>query len=262
VRGRDFNARDTAVSARVVIVNESLVSSLFGNTDPIGRRLTVGLNASRQDLEICGIVRDAKYPRLAHPARAIAYLPCAQLAEYLAGSNLMAEIRHTGDVDVRPVVSREVRALDAIVPFRLQTVDDRIADSLVKERVLAQLAGVLGLCALILACAAVYGLLAYAVSRRTNEIGLRLALGASRATVLWSVLRESLAVAAVGIVLAAPIAVALGRFIRALLFEVTPLDPASLVGSAVLLLTIAAGAGLLPARRASRIDPVHALRMD
>jgi predicted permease len=262
VRGRDFNARDTAFSARVVIVNESLVSRLFGNSDPIGRRLTVGLNASRQDLEIVGIVRDVKYQRLEEPARAIAYLPCAQLAEYLAGSNLMAEIRETGDVDVRPVVSREVRALDAIVPFRLQTVDDRIADSLVKERVMAQLAGVLGLCALILACAAVYGLLAYAVSRRTNEIGLRLALGASRATVLWSVLRESLAVAAVGIVLAAPIAVALGRFIRALLFEVTPLDPTSLVGSAVLLLTIAAGAGLLPARRASRIDPVHALRMD
>jgi len=163
---------------------------------------------------------------------------------------------------VRPAVSREVRALDAIVPFRLQTIDDRIADSLVKERVMAQLAGVLGLCALILACAAVYGLLAYAVSRRTNEIGLRFALGASRATVLWSVLCESLAVAAVGIVLATPIAVALGRFIRTLLFEVTPLDPASLIGSAWLLLTIAAGAGLLPARRASRIDPVQALRMD
>jgi predicted permease len=262
LRGRDFNDRDTATSARVVIVNESLVGRLFGKADPIGRRLTVGLNASRQDLEIVGVVHDAKYQRLEEPARGIAYLPCAQLAEYLAGSNLMAEIRGAGDVDVRPVVSREVRALDAIVPFRLQTIDDRIADSLVKERVMAQLAGVLGFCALILACAAVYGLLAYAVSRRTNEIGLRFALGASRATVLWSVLCESLAVAAVGIVLATPIAVALGRFIRTLLFEVTPLDPASLIGSAWLLLTIAAGAGLLPARRASRIDPVQALRMD
>ena len=262
VRGRDFNDRDTTTSARVVIVNESLVSRLFGNTDPIGRRVTVGLNASRQDLEIVGVVRDAKYQRLEEPARAIAYLPCAQLAEYRAGSNLLAEIRSEGDVDVRPAVSREVRALDAIVPFQLQTVEDRIADSLVKERVMAQLAGVLGLCALVLSCAALYGLLAYAVSRRTNEIGLRLALGASRATVLWSVLRESLTVTALGIVLATPIAVALGRFVRTLLFEVTPLDPASMVGSASLLLTIAAIAGLLPARKASRIDPVHALRSD
>src|SRR6185503_5984680 len=180
LKGRDFSDRDTASSTRVVIVNESLVSRLFGNADPLGRRLTVGLNASRQDLEIVGVVRDSKYQRLEEPARSIAYLPCTQLAEYLAGSNLIAEIRGVGEVDVRPVVSREVRAFDAIVPFRLQTVDDRISDSLVKERVLAMLSGVLGLCALALAGAAVYGLLAYTVSRQTNEIGLRLALGAQR----------------------------------------------------------------------------------
>jgi len=262
LKGRDFSDRDTASSTRVVIVNESLVSRLFGNADPLGRRLTVGLNASRQDLEIVGVVRDSKYQRLEEPARSIAYLPCTQLAEYLAGSNLIAEIRGVGEVDVRPVVSREVRALDAIVPFRLQTVDDRISDSLVKERVMAMLSGVLGLCALALACAAVYGLLAYTVSRQTNEIGLRLALGAQRHRVLWSVLRESLLVAVAGIALAVPIVIALGRFVRALLFELTPLDPASLIGAGLLVVTIAGAAGLVPARKASRIDPVKALRMD
>ena len=148
------------------------------------------------------------------------------------------------------------------MPFSLQTIDDRISDSLVRERVLATLASVLGLCALALACAALYGLLAFTVAHQTNEIGLRLALGASRATVLWSVVREAMIVAALGIALALPVAAALGRFVGALLFEVTPLDPASLIGSASLLLTIAAVAGLLPACKASRIDPVHALRMD
>lgn len=262
LRGRDFSDRDTATSARVAIVNESLVRRLFGNTDAIGRRLTLGLNASRRDLEIVGVIRDAKYQRLEEPARSIAYLPAAQLAEYLAGSNLVAVIRATGDADVRSAVSREVRAFDATVPVSLQTIDDRISDSLVRERVLATLASVLGLCALALACAALYGLLAYAVAHQTNEIGLRLALGASRARVLGSVLREAMIVAALGIALAVPVAAALGRFVRALLFEVTPLDPASVIGSGLLLLTIFAAAALVPARRAARIDPVRALRMD
>ena len=148
------------------------------------------------------------------------------------------------------------------MPFRIETVEDRIAESLVKERVMALLAGVLGLSALMLACAAVYGLLAYAVSRQTYEIGLRLALGASRARILWAVLRESVTVASIGLVLAVPIVFALGRYVRTLLFGVTPVDPASLAGAAGLLLTIAVFAGLVPARRASRIDPVHALKTD
>ena len=262
IAGRDFTDRDNDASTRVVVVNESLARRAFGDRDPIGQRLTVGRNTSRRDLQVVGIVQDAKYQRLQESARAIAYLPCAQLAEYLADSNLVAEIRSAGDVDIRSAISREVRTLDGIVPFRIETVDDRIAESLIRERVMALLAGVLGLSALILACAAVYGLLAYAVSRQTNEIGLRLALGASRVRVLWAVLRESLMVASIGVALAIPVVIWLGRFVRTLLFGVTPLDPASLLGSAFLLLTIAACAGLLPARKAARIDPVRALRMD
>ncbi len=262
LKGRDFSDRDTAASTRVVIVNESLVRRLFGDTEPIGRHLTVGLNASRQDLEIVGIVRDVKYQRLEEPARSIAYLPCAQLAEYLAGSNLVAEIRGPEGIDMRGVIAREVRAVDGIVPFRVETVADRISDSLVKERVMAILAGALGLCALALACASVYGLLSYAVSRQTNEIGLRLALGASRFGILWSILRESVTVASAGIALALPVVFALGRFVRTLLFEVTPVDPASLIAAGGVLLAIAAAAGLLPARKASQVDPVHALKFE
>ena len=163
---------------------------------------------------------------------------------------------------MRGVIAREVRAVDGIVPFRVETVADRISDSLVKERVMAILAGALGLCALALACASVYGLLSYAVSRQTNEIGLRLALGASRFGILWSILRESVTVASAGIGLALPVVFALGRFVRTLLFEVTPVDPASLMAAGGVLLAIAAAAGLLPARKASQVDPVHALKFE
>jgi predicted permease len=262
VKGRDFTGRDTATSRPVVIVNESLVRQLFDGADPIGRRLTLGLNPSRRDLEIVGVVRDSKYQRLQEPTHSIAYLPCAQLAEFRAGSNLVAEIRGAGGRDVRTAISRELRALDGVVPYRVETVDDRVADSLVKERVLAVLAGALGMAALVLACAAVYGLLAHSVSRQTNEIGLRLAFGASRGGVLWTVLRESLAVASIGVASAIPIAIALGRFIRTLLFGVTPLDPPSFIGAALLLLLVAATAALAPARRAAAVDPVCALKAE
>ena len=159
-------------------------------------------------------------------------------------------------------MKREVRALDAAVPVRIETVTDRIDASLVTERVIAVLAVVLGLSALTLACAGLFGLLSYSVSRHTREIGLRLALGANRATVIWTVLRESLAVATLGIAIALPAAAALGRFARALLFEITPLDAASLAGASAVMLAVAACAGLIPARRAARVDPATALRID
>jgi len=260
LKGRDFTERDTATSSRVVIVNESLVRRLFNGANPIGRRLTVGLDASRRDLEIVGVVRDSKYQRLQEPARSIAYVPCEQLAEYRVGSNLIAEIRSAEGKQVRSAISREVQALDGVVPYRIESADERVADSLVRERAMAALAAVLGMAALVLACAAVYGLVAHSVSRQTNEIGLRLALGASRGGVLWTVLRESLAVGSIGIAFAIPVAIALGQSIRALLFGVTPLDPASLIGAALLLLAVATTAGLIPARRAAAVDPVRALK--
>ncbi len=183
-----------------MIVNESLARRYFGADDPVGRRISIGRHSSRQDLQIVGITSDAKYQRLQEITRSIAYLPCAQLFEMTAGVNLVAEIRGTGGAAaVSDRLKREVRALDADVPARIETVTDRIDASLVRERAIAILAVVLGLSALTLACAGLFGLLSYAVSRHTREIGLRLALGANRSRVPWTVLRESLAVAAFGI---------------------------------------------------------------
>jgi predicted permease len=263
LRGRSFARADTDSAPKVVIVNETLARRYFGAGDPVGRRISIGRHASRQDLQIVGIVSDAKYQRLQEVNHSIAYLPCAQLFEMKAGVNLVAEIRVAAAATaVADHLKHAVRALDAGVPVRIETAADRIDVSLVRERVIAILAVVLGLSALTLACAGLFGQMSYAVSRHRREIGLRLALGANRAAVLWTVLKESLAVAAVGIAIALPAAVVLGRFAQRFLFQITPLDPVSLLGSSVLLLTLAACAGLIPARRAARVDPAIALRTE
>ena len=260
--GRDFNDRDTNGSPRVVIINESLARKAFGSRNPIGRKVTIGRNASRRNLEVIAVVQDVKYQRLQETPRSIAYLPCAQLVEYLQGTNLVAEIQGTSGADVRQAIAQEIRGLDRMVPLRLETIDERIAESLVKERVLALLATVLGVSALALACAAVYGLMAYTVSRQTNEIGLRLALGATPALVHRTVLRDALTVAALGIIVGTATAAMLGRFARTQLFEIQPIDPTSLVGAGVVMAAVAASAAFLPALKASRIDPVQALKSE
>ena len=228
LQGRDFALGDGPGNTRVVIVNESLARRFFPNQNPIGRLITVGRSDRRQNLEIIGLVQDAKYQTLQEPARRIAYLPITQQG---VDDNLFAEVRPVGQTSsIVEQVRREVRGLDPGVPVRIETVTDRIRESLVKERVMALLASGLGLTALALACAGLYGLLAYAVSRQAKEIGLRLALGANRAGVLWIVLRDCLIVAVVGITIGAGLSLALGRFARDLLYLVKPTDAISLTG--------------------------------
>jgi putative ABC transport system permease protein len=261
VRGRDFAAQDGLSAAPVVAINESLARRFFEGRNPVGRVLTIGRDKGRRNLEIIAVVSDAKYQRLQEPNRSIAYLPRDQLAPMLGGRNLFAEVRAAGSLaSVGESVRREVRALDARVPLRIGTVSDRIRESLVRERVTAMLAVGLGVAALALACAALYGLLAYAVSRQSFEIGLRLALGAERRAVMWLVLRECLMLALFGTVLGLGASLVLGRYVRSLLYQITPTDTIALAGAAVIMLIVAALAGSLPARRASRVDPVVALR--
>jgi predicted permease len=258
LRGRDFASGDTSAAGGVVIVNETLARRFFPGQDPIGRRISIGRSDRRRDLEIVGLVQDAKYQTLQEPVRRVAYVAIAQQD---MNQNLFAEIRAAGDVaSTAEAVRREARALDSSVPIRIESVDDRIRESLVTERVMALVASGLGATALALACAALYGLLAYAVSRRSREIGLRLALGATRAAVLWIVLRDCLVVAGLGITAGAAISLALGRYVRALLFQTSATDTLSLVAAAGLMLAVAAGAGLLPARRAAALDPAASLR--
>ena len=258
LRGRDIGDSDRESALPVAIVNETLARQFFPGQDPMGRQITIGRDKSRKDLQIIGLVSDAKYQRLQETPRAVAYLPWQQQR----GDNMFIEMRVAPRAAVSDLVRREVRALDVVVPIHMQTVADRIRESVVTERVLASLAGLLAAAAAVLACAGLYGLLAYSVSRQTREIGVRLALGAERRAVVMSVLWESVVLALIGIAAGVAATLALGRFARGLLFQITPADPVSLAAAATLMFIVACLAGLGPAWRASRIDPVVALKAE
>jgi putative ABC transport system permease protein len=259
VGGRDFGRGETATSPRVAVVNETLARRFFPGQQALGRTITMGRNQNRQDVQIVGIVRDAKYQRLSEEARSIAYLPYKQQRT----ENLFAEIRMAGaPAAIADRVRREVRALDPVVPIRLETVADRIRESLVTERVITLLATALGITALILACAGLYGMLAYAVSRRTREMGVRLALGATRSELVGMVLAHSMALSLVGVIAGAIAALAVAGFTATLLYRMSPRDPVSLAAAVAIMLALASLAALIPARRAARVDPVQALRCE
>ena len=262
-RGRDLSAQDSKSSPFVTVVNESLARHFFGGQDPIGHRISIGLTPAAQGLGIVGVVEDARYRMLQEPQRNIAYLPVVQHAVMRSGGNRNLVVVARVSVPTAAASLRQTaREVDARVPVRIESVADRIRESTLNERILASLAMGLGLIALALASTGLYGLLAYAVSRHTREIGLRIALGARPSGVLWMVQRESMVLAAAGIAGGVAMTFALGRFARSLLFEVTPTDPLALAGAAVLMLIVAGAAAFVPARRAALVDPIVALKRD
>jgi ABC-type antimicrobial peptide transport system permease subunit len=262
-RGRDISPQDTASSPFVTVVNETLARQYFSGTDPIGHRISIGLTPALQNVEIVGVVPDTKYRTLQEPQRRIAYLAVAQHAVVRTGGdrNLVAVLRVVSDAATASL-RQAAREVDSRVPVRIESVADRIRESTLNERILAGLATGLGVIALALASAGLYGLLAYAVSRHAREIGLRMALGARPSAVLWMVQRESIVLAGAGILAGLGAALALGRFARALLFQVTPNDPLALAGAAMLMLFVAGCAAFIPARRAALVDPIVALKRD
>jgi predicted permease len=263
-RGRDLSAQDTAASPRVAVVNEALARQYFPGQDPIGHRISIDRTPGLQNVEIVGVVQDAKYRMLQEPTRSIAYLSSDQHAPLRSGSNrnlvVVARVRFAAATAV--AIRQEARHLDARVPIRIETVADRVRESTLNERMLAALSGGLGVFALILACTGLYGLLAYSVSRHGREIGLRMALGARPFSVLWMVERESLVMVAVGMAVGLAGVLALGRYVRTLLFQVTPADPAALAAACLVMLLVAAAAAYVPARRAAAVDPVVALKRE
>jgi putative ABC transport system permease protein len=262
IRGRDVAETDTASSPKVAIVNETLARQYFPGRDPIGHRISIGKAAGRKDLEIVGVVQDAKYRTLQEPLRGIAYLSIAQIEDVTSGRDLFVTVR-SGNLPAIAVAARKmVRSLDARVPVRVETVADRIRESTLTERAVAVVAAALGFAALVLAAAGLYGLLAYAVSRHRREVGLRIALGARPASVLWLVQRESLALVTTGMLAGLGGAFALGRYVQTLLFEVTPTDSVALALACAFMLLVATGAAHIPARRAARVDPIAALKTE
>lgn len=261
--GRDFRWTDDRTAPRVAIVNESLARAFFPGQKPLGRQMSVGRHAGRRNLEIVGVVRDARYQSLQEPTRRIAYLPYLQSPELLEGSNLVAEVRSAANAAglVRRVGDL-VRTVDPTVPVHIETMSERIRDSLVRERAIALIGVFLALLSLVVAAGALYGLMTDHVARRTNEIGIRLALGARPREIARLVLRETGGLVAAGIGIGFLLAWIGSRVASRFLVGIGPGDPLAIASAVGVVVVMSLVAGALPARRAARVDPLVALRME
>ncbi len=256
VAGRTWSRQDDCRPVREAVVSESLARHMFGDVSPIGHRLSTFTDRS---YAIVGVVKDSKHHNNLRQddSRAVYLSP----AEFWDGG-LEIYVRAAGDPGkLIAAVRREVQSINPEAHVSgIKTLEAQVDELLSNERLVARLSSLLGLLAALLAAIGLYGVIAYSVARRTREIGLRMALGAGRAHIQWLVLREVLTLIGAGVALGVPAALAATRLARNLLFGVEPNDPATLTGAALLMCAIALLAGYLPARRATGVDPMVALR--
>jgi predicted permease len=258
--GRDFNAGDAENAPKVVIINEVIAKHFFPGQNPMGRRIGFNPVSTGAEFEIVGVVSAAKRSNPRDGERMSHFFPYRQDIRHLA--QMCVLVRTAGPpAGLANRVREELRAIAPDLPIvKVETIEEQMDDVLVPERLIASLAASLGGVAVLLACLGVYGVTWYKAALRTNEIGIRLALGATRASVVGLVLRDSLSQVAMGILLGVPLILAVGRLAGSLLFGVGVSDPVTVGGAGLLLLTVAGFAGYLPATRVSQVDPVSALR--
>jgi len=258
VAGRDFTERDTAQSPRVAIISESIARRYFTNQNPLGKRL--GYDAP--DMEIVGVVRDARPTLHAEPI-AMVYFPTRQPPNFTASPHAIA-VRVTGDADLTISTIRAAiqRTEPGLLLDNVSTMAAALERDVARERLIAYLASSFAALALLLACVGLYGVLSYTVARRTQEIGVRMALGARPADLTRMVIGDGSRVVLAGVALGIVAAMIVGRLVTTLLAGVTSSDPITFIAVAVSLVTVALAASYIPARRASRIDPATALRTE
>jgi predicted permease len=258
VLGRGFGPQDTEKSQPVAVISESMAKRFFPSGSPVGKRFGINGPNSTEQIEVIGVVKDAKYGTLKEPFWPMAFYPYTQKPDVLG--NLV--VRFSGSAGaVVPQIRQTIRQVDRNLPIDdVVTLSEHIGRSLVQQKLVARLATFFGLLALLLACIGLYGVMSYGVARRTNEIGIRMALGARRVSVLWLVLRESLVLVVIGLVVGVLTSLAVTKTAASLLYELKPNDPLTIALATLLLAAVAALAGYLPARRAARVDPMVALR--
>src|SRR5262245_8062937 len=256
--GRDFQPQDGATSPKVAIINETMARQVFANANPLGHHF--GQN-EREVLEVIGVVRDTKYANLLDAPRAVMYLPISQTPW---ATQVTFLLRSAGAAaSLIDTACQRMTAIDPRLPmYRVNTLDTQARESLLRQRLLARVSGLLGSIALLLAAVGLYGSMSFAVAQRVKEIGVRMALGADRTRVVWMTLGEAFRLILSGVAIGVPVAVAAMRLAKSLLYELTPGDPLTLTSVVALLAAVALVAAYLPARRAARVDPMVALRVD
>jgi len=259
LRGRFFNQYDSPSSAPVTIISQAMARQYFSNQDPLGQRLTFGFplapNANREIVGVVGDVRDVALNKNPGP---MMYVPFVQAP--LWGAIIITRTGLTPS-EVAATIRAEVAKIDKDLPVTdIAAMPDIFYASVAQPRFRTLLIGLFGLLALILAAAGIFGVISYSVSRRTHEIGIRIALGAAPANVLRLIFGESAILVLLGLALGIPAALALSRFLASQLFQVRPADPLTFVSVAALLALVAFAASYVPTRRAMRVDPMVALR--
>ena len=260
ITGRGFDSTDSATSQRVAIVSQHMARTLFPNGEALGRSFHIGDPKSPYEQQVIGIARDVKFDDLTESPEDIDYLP------FFQGNCCLNsfELRYAGNTGaISTAVQQTIHSIDRTLPISgITTLDDEVARSITNQRLVAQLSTFFGLLAVFLSSIGIYGLMSYVVSRRTNEIGIRMALGAARSNVRTLILREISLLVAIGIAIGIPAALVADRYITHMLYGLRGTDPLSLVSATILLLIVALLAGFIPAQRASRVDPMVALRYE
>jgi predicted permease len=258
--GRDFNEHDAGAEApRVLLINETMARRYFAGANPIGKRVKLG---DQPFAEIVGVVKDAKYDTLRETVQPTAYVNCLQLSP-LNPSLTLAVRASVGLEEAAPTVRAVLKDVEKNMPVgQFTSLAEQVGKSLMQDRLMATLSGLFGGLALAMASVGLYGVLAYSVARRTREIGIRMALGSNRSGVWRLVMREVLLMVGVGIAVGLPAAMALGQYAAAMLYGLRPSDPWALTVAAMVMLGVAVVAASVPARRASRVDPMVALRFE
>jgi hypothetical protein len=256
--GRQFTWHDDENSLRVVVISESLARQLFPGQSALGRHVKIGNDPAHQELEIVGVVNSASLWMVQSHEPPAYFLPLAQESEY---DQPTVDLRVDGDPTLAAAPARAVLAsLGKHFALSVETVSHRMDRMLVSERLIAVLSAFFGALAMLLAAIGLYGVMSLAVTARTSEIGVRMALGAQRVDVVVMILRQVVRTTGIGLAVGIPVTLGASRFVQSMIYGLPARDPGTLVFASAVLLAAALLAGYLPARYASRIDPIAALR--
>jgi predicted permease len=261
IAGRDFEEQDTLAvnesGRRVAIVNEAFTKRYFGERSPLGALLCQGTGPdAKPDTEIVGVASNISYRGIRGQSEQV-YFPRDH-----AGGHFYVRAQGRPEAVLR-FIRTAVHKVDPNLPIGyLRTVDEQVSRSLNMERLLAAISSSFGILALLLSVVGLYGVMSFVVTQRTREIGIRLALGATRPVAVWLVLRDALIMITAGVAIALPCVWSLGRLVESQLYDVTPMDPATIAVATLVLCSTALGATLIPAHRASSVNPTNALRFE